>query len=141
MAVNIHDYLVPISDTRLFVSERGSQNNYPLIVLHGGPGLDHHTFGDYLDALTDHYRLILVDQRAQGQSEPASENTWTLSQMANDVNHLAIALSLKSYAVLGHSYGSFVDCSMPRNSLEKRHKPSSRAVSHRRDSSITSGSS
>ena len=108
MAVNIHDYMVPISDTRLFVSERGSQNNYPLIVLHGGPGLDHHSFGDYLDALTDHYRLILVDQRAQGQSEPASENTWTLSQMANDINHLATALNLKSYAVLGHSYGSFV---------------------------------
>ena len=108
MAVYTHDHLVAIGDTRLFVSERGNQNNYPLIVLHGGPGLDHHSFGDYLDALTDRYRLILVDQRAQGQSEPASEHTWTLSHMANDVNHLAVALGLKSYGVLGHSYGSFV---------------------------------
>jgi proline iminopeptidase len=106
--MDIYEHHVPIGDTRLFVAERGSQSNYPLIVLHGGPGLDHHMFGDYLDALTDHYRLILVDQRAQGQSEPASENTWTLSHMANDINHLAVALDLKRYAVLGHSYGAFV---------------------------------
>ena len=70
MTLDMHDHLVSIGDTRLFVSERGSLNNYPLIVLHGGPGLDHHMFGDYLDALADHYRLTLVDQRAQGQSEP-----------------------------------------------------------------------
>ena len=26
-------------------------NGFPLIVLHGGPGLDHHEFGDYLDPI------------------------------------------------------------------------------------------
>ena len=52
--------LINIGDTELYVVERGT--GYPLIVLHGGPGLDHHMFGDYLDTLTDQYRLILVDQ-------------------------------------------------------------------------------
>ena len=106
--LNTHEHLVALDDTRLFVAERGDSSHYPLLVLHGGPGLDHHMFGDYLDALTDHYRLILVDQRAQGQSEPTTESTWTLTHMANDINQLAAALGLKRYAVLGHSYGAFV---------------------------------
>jgi proline-specific peptidase len=97
---------VDIGDTRLYVVERS--NGYPLLVFHGGPGLDHHCFGDYLDALADEYQLILVDQRSNGRSDRASEETWTLEQMAADVGSLARALDLEKYAVLGHSYGAFV---------------------------------
>lgn len=97
---------VDIGDTRLYVVERGQ--GYPVIVLHGGPGLDHHMFGDYLDALTDSFRLILVDQRAQGLSDMCPASTWTLERMAADVTSLAGALGLGRYAVLGHSYGAFV---------------------------------
>ena len=97
---------VAIGDTRLYVSERGQ--GYPIVVLHGGPGLDHHMFGDYLDPLADHYRLVLVDQRSQGRSDRAPESTWTLERMARDVGELAQALGFERYAVLGHSYGAFV---------------------------------
>jgi proline iminopeptidase len=65
-------------------------------------------FGDYLDPLTDRCRLILVDQRSQGRSDPAPPETWTLAHMAADVDALAGALDLQQYAVLGHSFGSFV---------------------------------
>jgi proline iminopeptidase len=106
MAAAVEGRLVPIGDTRLHVVERGS--GYPLIVLHGGPGLDHRMFGDYLDPLTDRVRLVLVDQRAQGRSERPPEETWTLEQMAADVDALARSLELKRFAVLGHSYGAFV---------------------------------
>lgn len=98
--------LVSIGDTRLYVVERGA--GYPILLLHGGPGLDHRMFGDYLDPLTDRYRLVLVDQRSQGRSDRAPEQTWTLRQMARDVGELARALGLERYAVLGHSYGAFV---------------------------------
>jgi hypothetical protein len=37
--VNLGGELVRIDDTGLFVVERG--DGYPIIVLHGGPGLDH----------------------------------------------------------------------------------------------------
>lgn len=97
---------VSIEDTRLFAVERGQ--GYPLLVLHGGPGLDHHMFGGYLDPLTDRYRLIFVDQRSQGRSDRTPESTWTLEQMARDVISLARAMKLDRYAVLGHSYGAFV---------------------------------
>ncbi len=97
---------VPIDDTRLWVVERGE--GFPLLVLHGGPGLDHHEFADHLDPLGDRYRLILLDQRSQGRSDRAPERTWTLERMAQDVIMLARALELERYAVLGHSFGAFV---------------------------------
>jgi proline iminopeptidase len=100
---------VRIDDCSLWVVERGPDDGLPLVVLHGGPGLDHHEFGDYLDPLTqDGIRLFLVDLRAQGRSEKVPEVTWTLERMAQDVIMLALALRLRRYAVLGHSYGAFV---------------------------------
>lgn len=99
---------IPIGETRLWIAEHGNPSGYPILILHGGPGLDHSMFGDYLDPLGDEYRLILVDQRAQGRSDKAPEDTWTLAQMGRDVAALADALGLGAYAVLGHSYGAFV---------------------------------
>src|SRR5262245_21914139 len=98
--------LIDIGDTSLHIVERGE--GYPLIILHGGPGLDHHFFADYLDVLTDAYQLILVDQRANGRSGRPPKETWTLRQNAKDVGLLAEAMKLDKYAVLGHSYGAFV---------------------------------
>ncbi len=98
--------LVPVRDTQLYVVERGQGS--PVIVLHGGPGLDHQTFGHYLDPLAGRWRLLFVDQRGQGRSGPAPAETWTLEEMARDVSGLAESLGLARYAVLGHSYGAFV---------------------------------
>jgi len=99
--------LIPVHETHLYVDDRGS--GFPLLVLHGGPGLDHTMFGSHLDALTDRYRLLLVDGREQGRSERGTDPaTWTLSQHASDVSAVAAALGLEDYAVLGHSYGAFV---------------------------------
>jgi pimeloyl-ACP methyl ester carboxylesterase len=98
--------LVSIGDTRLHVAELG--DGHPLLVLHGGPGADHRMFGDYLDELADEFRLVFVDQRSHGLSDPAPEETWTLERHARDVTSLAGALGYDRYAVLGHSYGAFV---------------------------------
>jgi proline iminopeptidase len=51
--------LVDVGDTQLHVVERGE--GFPLLLLHGGPGLDHHEFADYLDPLAEQDRLVLVD--------------------------------------------------------------------------------
>ena len=100
---------IRIDDCSLWVVERGPEDGFPLIVLHGGPGLDHHEFADYLDPVCDEgVRLLLVDLRAQGRSEPTPPSTWTLERMAQDVIMLALALKHRRYALLGHSYGAFV---------------------------------
>lgn len=101
--------LLDVGDTRLHAVLRGPENRPPLLVLHGGPGLDHTEFAHYLDPLTDTVRLVLLDGRAQGRSSrDVSPETWTLTQMARDVAAVAVALGADRYGVLGHSYGAFV---------------------------------
>ena len=99
--------LVDVGDTRLHVTERG-QGDLVLFVLHGGPGLDHTMFGSYLDALGDRCRLLLVDERATGRSEPAPPETWGLDHHAADIEAMVGTLGLERYAVLGHSFGAFI---------------------------------
>jgi proline iminopeptidase len=81
---------------------------YPLIVLHGGPGLDHQMFRPYLDALGDDYRLLYVDERGQGRSDRVDPATLRLEVFARDVDLLGEALSLDEFALLGHSFGAII---------------------------------
>ena len=74
--------LVDVDDTRLYVESRGPDDAFPVLVLHGGPGLDHTMFGDLLDPLGAACRLLFVDQRAQGRSGASDPGTWTLARMA-----------------------------------------------------------
>jgi proline iminopeptidase len=102
--------LAVVADTRLYAGERGARPGFPLLVFHGGPGLDHTEFGDHLDTLTEggRYRLVLADERrAAGRAGP--RRRWTLARMARDVSDLAASLGVRhGYATLGHSYGAFV---------------------------------
>lgn len=109
MSATPNGRLIPVDDTELYAVERGPEGALPLLVLHGGPGLDHTMFGSHLDALAGTYRLVLVDGREQGRSARGTDPaTWTLEQHARDVSALAASLGAKRYAVLGHSFGAFV---------------------------------
>jgi proline iminopeptidase len=91
---------------RLFVEEVG--NGFPLVVLHGGPGLDHTMFRPWLDPLGDEFRLLYVDERGQGRSERSDPATLSLDVFARDVDLLADALGLERFALLGHSFGAII---------------------------------
>jgi proline iminopeptidase len=106
----------------LYFDERGNPDGLPLLVLHGGPGLDHTMFGDALDPLGDTYRLLLVDERGTGRS--TREGEWTLEQHARDVD--ALGRELGRYAVLGHSFGAFVAL---QHAVDTDHPPAGTIVS------------
>lgn len=99
---------VILGGVRVFYQPVGPEESYPLIVLHGGPGLDHTEMHPWLDPLADTFRLIYVDLRGQGRSERVVPGTLSLEVFAADVSALAAALGLERYALLGHSFGSFV---------------------------------
>jgi proline iminopeptidase len=91
----------------LFIVEHGS--GYPVMLLHGGPGLDHHELRPWLDPLGDMgLRLIFVDERGQGQSPRVDPATLSIRVFAQDIDRLATALDLSDYAVLGHSFGAII---------------------------------
>src|SRR5215470_5190854 len=97
-----------IDGVRVFYESVGGEENYPLILLHGGPGLDHTYLQPWYDVLADAFRLLYVDLRGHGRSERVDPSTVSLRVFADDVSHLAAALHLERYAVLGQSYGAFV---------------------------------
>jgi pimeloyl-ACP methyl ester carboxylesterase len=90
----------------LFVHEVGE--GFPVIVLHGGPGLDHTHMSPWLDALADEFRLLYVDERGQGRSDRVDPASLSLDSLANDVDLLAEKLGLDGFALLGHSFGAIV---------------------------------
>jgi proline iminopeptidase len=100
--------LVSLDDGgELFIVEHGS--GYPVVLLHGGPGLDHHELRPWLDPLGDMgLRLIYVDERGQGQSPRVDPATLSVRGFAQDIDRLANALDLGEYAVLGHSFGAII---------------------------------
>ena len=89
---------VTIDGARIFYLPVGSPERYPLIMLHGGPGLDHTELHPWLDALADTFYLIYVDQRGQGRSERVNPATLTLGRFAEDVTKLARALGFFNHA-------------------------------------------
>src|SRR4051812_37388785 len=99
--------LVPVGDIELYVHERGAGR--PLVVLHGGPGLDGSVFFPALDPLAgEGWRLLAVDHRGNGRSGGDDPATWTTAQMADDLEALLGALELERPVVLGWSFGTFV---------------------------------
>jgi proline iminopeptidase len=99
--------LVTLSDGyRMNVEEVGE--GFALLVLHGGPGMDHTMFRPYLDPLGDDFRLVYVDERGQGKSDRVDPQTLSLDVFARDVDLLAEALELEHFALLGHSFGAII---------------------------------
>jgi proline iminopeptidase len=92
----------------IHVHEVGEGDGVPLIVLHGGPGLDHTHLRPWLDPLGDERRVLYVDERGQGRSQRADPRTLSLEVFARDVDLLAEALGLERFALLGHSFGAII---------------------------------
>jgi len=97
-----------IDGLRIFYRSVGAEDHYPIVVLHGGGGLDHTYLRPWFDPLSERFRVLFVDLRGHGRSERVDPATVSLPVLAADVSKLAGVLGLKRYAVLGHSFGAFV---------------------------------
>ena len=91
---------------RMYVEDVG--DGFPVIFLHGGPGLDHTMWRPWLDALADEFRLLYVDERGQGRSDRVDPATLTLAVWAGDVDLLSATLELDRFALVGHSFGAII---------------------------------
>src|ERR671935_301485 len=102
--------LVELEDGAVLnVVELGPGSGYPLMLLHGGPGLDHHEFRPWLDPLAGMgFRLLYVDERGQGKSPRVDPSELSIKVFSHDIDRLARALDLGAFAVLGHSFGAFI---------------------------------
>ena len=80
----------------------------PILVCHGGLGLDHVLYRATLGRLAADHRVIWYDHRGNGRSGRPPLDSITIEQLADDAAALLEHLGVGPAVVLGHSYGGFV---------------------------------
>ena len=96
-----------VSDTQLFFERLGK--GQPMLMMHGGLGLDHTYFRPWLDKLSEQVELIYYDHLGNGRSsrldnmEVITHETWTA-----DADALRAQLGFDKIILFGHSYGGFL---------------------------------
>jgi pimeloyl-ACP methyl ester carboxylesterase len=76
----------------------------PVVLLHGITG--HARVWDHLaERLVPGRRVLALDQRGHGDSDPAPDDDYRVATMADDLAAFAAGLGLDRFALLGHSMG------------------------------------
>jgi proline iminopeptidase len=98
---------IPVGDTRLWIEEEGAGE--PVLLLAGGPATSHVVFHPVFGPLAESHRVIYLDYRGRGRSEPVEyPRTITFAGDVADVAELVRALGLGPVHVYGFSYGGMV---------------------------------
>ena len=88
-----------INGIELYVKVMGT--GLPLIVLHGGPGLDHSYLLPGLEVLAENRQLIFYDQRATGRSVlDADSSTISMEAFIADIDGIRAAFDLDQIDLL-----------------------------------------
>jgi proline iminopeptidase len=96
--------LLSLEDARLFYEVVGSGE--PIVIVHGGPGLDHGYLQPGMDMLASRNTLVYYDQRGTGRSDVALDTTAVnLDAFVGDIDALRQALGYDQITVLAHSFG------------------------------------
>ncbi|HEY7434058.1 MAG TPA: alpha/beta hydrolase [Methylomirabilota bacterium] len=95
---------VRVNGVTLHYLDWGPAEASPVVLLHGITG--HARVWDHLaERLVPARRVLALDQRGHGDSEPAPDDDYRVGTMADDVAAFAGSLRLERFALLGHSMG------------------------------------
>ena len=100
------DYIYGGHTYKLWHGRIGSGSLPPVLVLHGGPGGNHHNLVAF-QALADERPVIFYDQLGCGKSDrPNNHSLWTAERYFDEVRSVRDGLGLKKYHLIGHSWGT-----------------------------------
>ena len=100
------DYHYDGETYKLWYGKIDSGNKAPALVLHGGPGGNHHNLVAF-QALADERPVIFYDQLGCGKSDrPANKSLWIAKRYFDEVRTIRDGLGLKKYHLIGHSWGT-----------------------------------
>ncbi len=95
---------VKVNGITLHYLDWGPADAPPVVLLHGITG--HARVWDHLARhLTPARRVLALDQRGHGDSDPAPDDDYRVGTMADDLAAFAGSLHLDRYALVGHSMG------------------------------------
>ncbi|TDQ42973.1 alpha/beta fold hydrolase [Aureibacillus halotolerans] len=81
----------------------------PCLYLHGGPGYWSKSFQHYSqDVLEDQLDMVYLDQRGCGRSGHSTDKHYSLDRLIQDIEELRQFLGVKSWCIMGHSFGGIL---------------------------------
>lgn len=96
-----------INGTEIFYKRMGEGE--PVIIVHGGPVLEHGYLVPYLKPLAEDYELIFYDQRLSGHSPANVDSSEVrLQYFVDDIEELRKSFGLDKVHLLAHSWGGFL---------------------------------
>ncbi len=117
------DMNIPIEGGNLHLRIYGNQPD-TLVLINGGPGMNSNGFESVAEQISQWTTVILYDQRGTGTSliKTLDTNTINMDAMVNDLEHIRTYLQLKSWIVMGHSFGGMLTAMYLKQHPEKVEK-------------------
>lgn len=101
------DHRVTVNGLGLHYLEWGAPDAPPLVLLHGITG--HARTWDHLaSGLSGTFRVLALDQRGHGDSDPAGDGDYRADTMADDLAGFVDAIRLRAFHLVGLSMGGRV---------------------------------
>ena len=102
------DGFVKIEDGQLYFQTIGKGD--PMIVIHGGPGLDQGYLLPGMAELAQNHQVVFYDQRGSGRSTVSviDEQHVGINQFVEDIETLRRSLGYQKFTIIGHSWGGFL---------------------------------
>lgn len=96
-----------VNGTTLFVKRLGE--GVPVLVIHGGPVLDHGYLLPHFEPLARDHELIFFDQRLAGRSAGRVDpESLTFETLVEDIEAIRRELDLGRVHIVGHSFGGLL---------------------------------
>lgn len=99
---------ISTAGAKIYYKTIGSGN--PIVVLHGGPGMDHRYLFSTMEPLAKKHKVIFYDQRGLGKSSAARIDSAhiNIGTLVKDLEALRKGLGYKKITLLAHSYAGFI---------------------------------
>ncbi|QTH23300.1 alpha/beta fold hydrolase [Rhizorhabdus wittichii] len=104
-------FTAPIEGGRLHYEMIGGGDQPPLVLVNGGPGLDHRYFhgSPVWEGLSKRRPVVFYDQRGMGRTTSTiAVDRFTVDMMVADLEALRVRLGVPKIALLGHSWGGLL---------------------------------
>lgn len=101
------DQVLHVHGSRFHYTEWGEPSAPPVLLLHGVTG-HARTWDEEARALADRYRVLALDQRGHGDSDPAPDGDYSTDALVGDIAAVVRTLALKPLRLVGLSLGGRV---------------------------------
>lgn len=113
MSIREQEGFIPVGEYKVWYrsvgGDAGTQEQTPVLALHGGPGVPSDYIEDITKLATDTRRVIIYDQLGCGRSDqPDNPAMWTIQRFVDEVAIVREALGLDKIHLWGQSWGGIL---------------------------------